>query len=409
MTKSAIDQLIQLYDQKIRDPRGPRPLEPLMFARLGIAILICSLWSCATRKAKSGFEDIADFGLSGDESGVKIDDKAYFDDLKRSESSVSFDSSLPLPFRVGKSGDPFDTIPKLAQPSLESRLNVTMGPCVFTILSGPVQVDRYLLADKWIKLTEGLPSKTPVKLEPNQDLNIKAVTKMAIEVSESMTPVCRRLFEGRKVFIGRFHLNKSRLGLISGTNSPQAAFTARSLDPQGKMVYLHWQSGSSVPTLIDDFDFPATAESGIFRAQMGNKGYYYLAFQTVLRMDKVDSMVIKLPYNGPVPTASPATNPAPVANVPGVSAPQTARPMFPANNGSSSSTPAPAPAQKAVNTMPAKAPVKTKPSGVPAKISSPVPAKVTSPAAAKSSKLMSPSIPTKKGPPLSSPPKLKKK
>jgi hypothetical protein len=62
------------------------------------------------------------------------------------------------------------------------------------------------------------------------------------------------------------------------------------------MVYLHWQGGSNTPSLIDDFDFPATSESGIFRAQMSAKGYYYLAFQSVLRMDQVDTMVIKLPY-----------------------------------------------------------------------------------------------------------------
>lgn len=282
-----------------------------MFKRLIVTLIILAHSSCMTRKPKSGFEDIADFGLSDDGSGVKVDDKAYFDDLKRSEASVSFESSLPLPFRVGKSGDSFDTIPSLAKPSLESRLIVSVGPCTFTLLSGPVQVDRYLLAGQWIKLTEGLPAKTPVKLEPNQDLNIKAVSKLGVELSESMVPRCKRLFEGRKFFIGRFHLNKSRLGLVPGPGSPNISFGAKSLDPQGKMVFLHWQNGSNLPTIIDDFDFPATAESGIFRAQMAAKGYYYLAFQTVLRMDQVDSMVIKLPFHGPIPPPAPAANPAP--------------------------------------------------------------------------------------------------
>ncbi len=302
--------------------------------RFLIVIILYALSSCATRKQKRGFEDIADFGLSGDETGVKVDDKAYFDDLKRSEASVVFESSLPLPFRVGKSGDPFDNPPALAKPSVESRLNVHMGSCVFTLLSGPLQVDRYLLAGQWIKLTEGLPAKVPVKLEPNQDLNIKAVSKLGIEVSETMTPVCRKLFEGRKVFLGRFHLNKSRVGFVVGPGSPNVVFGARSLDPQGKMVFLHWQSGTNSPGLIDDFDFPATAESGIFRAQMLNKGYYYLAFQTVLRMDQVDSMVIKLPLKGSAvvntkpatPPAQPSANPSPQAAGAGVKIPVVSHP-----------------------------------------------------------------------------------
>ncbi len=282
-----------------------------MVRKLVFAIALFLLASCATRKVKSGFDEITDFGLSDDGAGVKVDDKAYFDDLKRSESTVAFESSLPLPLRVGKTVDPFDVIPPLAKQGIDSRLNISIGPCSFTLLSGPVQVDRYLLAGQWIKLTEGLPAKTPVKLEPNQDLNIKALTKVGIEVSESMTPYCRKMFEGKsKAPIGRFHLNRSRLGLVPGPGSPTINFGSRSLDPQGKMIYIHWQSGSNVPSLIDDFDFPATAESGIFRAQMAAKGYYYLAFQAVLRMDQSDSMIVKLPYHGPPIVLPP--KPAPV-------------------------------------------------------------------------------------------------
>ncbi len=294
-----------------------------MVRKLVIALGILLLTSCATRKVKSGFGEITDFGLSDDGAGVKVDDKAYFDDLKRSESSVAFESSLPLPLRVGKTVDPFDLIPPLAKQGVDSRLNISIGPCSFTLLSGPVQVDRYLLAGQWIKLTEGLPANTPVKLEPNQDLNIKALTKVGIEISESMTPYCRKMFEGKsKVPLGRFHLNRSRLGLVPGPGSPVINFGSRSLDPQGKMIYIHWQSGSNLPSLIDDFDFPATAESGIFRAQMAAKGYYYLAFQAVLRMDQIDSMLVKLPYHGPaivlppkpVPSNTGLTTPPMVAN-----------------------------------------------------------------------------------------------
>lgn len=316
-----------------------------MFNRLIIAFVGLLLSSCMTSKPKSGFEEIADFGLADDGAGVTVDDKAYFDDLNRSESSIGFESSLPLPFRVGKSGDSFDGVPTLAKPSLESRLRVQMGPCTFTLLSGPIQIDRYLLAGQWIKLTEGLPSKTPVKLEPKQDLNIKAVTKIGIEVSETAVPICRRMFEGQKVFIGRFHLNKSRLGLVPGPGAPKIAFAARSLEPQGKMLFIHWRRDSNAPSVIDDFDFPATAESGIFRAQMANQGYYYLAFQTVLRMDKLDSMVIKLPVTEAMAQAVRAPAVAPMVRKP---APQVLKAVAPLNQ---SSRPTPKPGHTPVNTV----------------------------------------------------------
>lgn len=267
-----------------------------MIRLLLIALIAISLWSCASRKPKGGFEEIADFGLSDEPTGSKVDDKAYFDDLKRSESSVSFESSLPLPFRVGKSADPFDAIPAMAKQGVESRLSFQMGECRFVLMTGAIQVDRYLLAGSWIKLTEGLPAKVPVKLESNMDLNVKVVSKLTIEIPQSQMPICRKMFEGKKIFLGRFHLNKSRIGLIAAPSAPKILFASRSVEPKGKMVYLHWQGGSNTPSLIDDFDFPATSESGIFRAQMSAKGYYYLAFQSVLRMDQVDTMVIKLPY-----------------------------------------------------------------------------------------------------------------
>ncbi len=268
----------------------------VMVRLLLIALIVSMLWTCQSRRPKGGFEDIADFGLSTEPAGVKVDDKAYFDDLKRSESSVSWDSSLPLPFRVGKTGDPFDTIPTQANQGVEARLNFQMGECRFVLMTDAIQVDRYLLAGEWIRLTEGLPAKVPVKLEPNMDLNLKVVSKLVIEVPESQNQICRKMFEGKKVFLGRFHLNKSRIGLLGGPSSPKVQFASRSLEPRGKMVYLHWQNGANVPALIDDFDFPATSESGIFRAQMASRGYYYLAFQSVLRMDQNDQMMIKLPY-----------------------------------------------------------------------------------------------------------------
>jgi hypothetical protein len=171
-----------------------------------------------------------------------------------------------------------------------------LGECQFTLKTGATQVDRYILAGQWIKLNEGLPAGVPVKLEPNMDLNLKLVTKLNIDINHSKVSVCRSLLEGKRVYLGRFHLNKSKIGLLGGPGFPRAVFSSRSMEPKGKRVFVRWQQGAPGPILIDDLDFPATSESGIFRALMSDKGYYYLIFLPTLRMDQFDQVVIKIPF-----------------------------------------------------------------------------------------------------------------
>jgi hypothetical protein len=253
------------------------------------------LLSCSgTTQRSSTDED--NFALDNEDDDDKVDDKGYFNDLQRSDAALGFESSFPLPFAVGKSIDRFETTPEQAKNPSTSTISVLLGTCKFTLKTGPVQVDRYILAGQWIKLNEALPASVPVKLEPHMDLNLKMAAKLLVDIAEADFAVCRQLLSGRRVYIGRFHLNKSRIGLLAGPGYPRAVFSSRSMEPKGKRVFIRWQAGASAPMLIDDFDFPATSESGIFRALMGEKGYYYLVFQAALRMDQVDQVMIKIPF-----------------------------------------------------------------------------------------------------------------
>jgi hypothetical protein len=253
------------------------------------------LLSCSSTPQRS-VTDEDNFALDLDDDGDKVDDKGYFSDLQRSDAALGFESSFPLPFAVGKSIDRFETTPEQAKNPSPSVINVMLGTCKFVLKTGPVQVDRYILAGQWIKLNESLPASVPVKLEPNMDLNLKLAAKLLVEIAASDFQTCRALLSGRRVYIGRFHLNKSRVGLLAGPGYPRAVFSSRSMEPKGKRVFIRWQPGAPAPMLIDDFDFPATSESGIFRALMGEKGYYYLVFQAALRMDQVDDVMIKIPF-----------------------------------------------------------------------------------------------------------------
>ncbi|WP_141731146.1 hypothetical protein [Oligoflexus tunisiensis] len=254
------------------------------------------LLSCSSTPQRSVTEE-DDFALDLEDDGDKVDDKGYFSDLQRSDAALGFESSFPLPFAVGKSIDRFETTPEQAKNPSASVISVMLGTCKFALKTGPVQVDRYILAGQWIKLNESLPASVPVKLEPYMDLNLKMAAKLVVDIANSDLPTCRALLSGRRVYIGRFHLNKSRVGLLAGPGYPRAVFSSRSMEPRGKRVFIRWQPGAAAPMLIDDFDFPATSESGIFRALMGEKGYYYLVFQPALRMDQVDEVMIKIPFS----------------------------------------------------------------------------------------------------------------
>lgn len=273
--------------------------------RLALTWIVSALLlSCSGAQRRSAAEE-DDFALDPSDDGDKVDDKGYFSDLQRSEAAIGFESSFPLPFAVGKSIDRFEATPEQAKSATNSVISILLGTCKFTLKSGPVQVDRYILAGQWIKLTEALPAGVPVKLEPHMDLNLKMATKLFVEIAEPELANCRSLLSGRRVYIGRFHMNKSRIGLLAGPGYPRAVFSSRSMEPRGKRVFIRWQSGAAVPMLIDDFDFPATSESGIFRALMGEKGYYYLVFQPILRMDQVDQVMIKIPFTPDAKTRIP--------------------------------------------------------------------------------------------------------
>ncbi len=258
-------------------------------------LLMVLLVGCSgTTQRSSTDED--NFALDQEDDGDKVDDKGYFSDLQRSDAALGFETSFPLPFAVGKSIDRFEATPEQAKNPAASTISVLLGTCKFALKTGPVQVDRYILAGQWIKLSESLPAGVPVKLEPHMDLNLKLAAKLQVEIAEADLVGCRQLLSGRRVYIGRFHLNKSRIGLLAGPGYPRAVFSSRSMEPKGKRVFIRWQAGAAAPMLIDDFDFPATSESGIFRALMGEKGYYYLVFQPALRMDQVDQVMIKIPF-----------------------------------------------------------------------------------------------------------------
>ena len=185
-------------------------------------IFISTLLTCSGEQRRPVAED-DNFGLDEVDSAPKVDDRGYFGDLQRSDATLGFESSFPLPFAVGKSIDLFETAPEQAKSPGSSQLSVQLGSCRFNLKTGAVQVDRFILAGQWIKLSEALPAGVPVRLEPHMDLNLKLAAKVIIEIPATELAKCKALLAGQRVYIGRFHLNKSKIGLLAGPGYPRGA------------------------------------------------------------------------------------------------------------------------------------------------------------------------------------------
>lgn len=225
-----------------------------------------------------------DFGLS-DESNEPdaVDEEEYYQDLQKADAAVVARTSLPVPIRVGKAGDGFPRLPNEAERPQGSFVNLQDGPCQMRLVTGLIEVDRFLWAGKWIKLNDSLPPRVPVKLDVGQDLYLRMTTAIKIDISDANLPACARKFKGRNVFMGRYNLNGSGLGLLSDPKSPVVRFTGRTKPDPGKRVFMYWGKTDPRPRIIDEFDFPLILESAIFHSKMVAQGYYYLTVRPFLQ------------------------------------------------------------------------------------------------------------------------------
>lgn len=227
-----------------------------------------------------------DYGLSGADQEEAVDDEEYYKDLQKAELALVARTSLPVPIRVGKAGDGFSRLPPEAERPPMSFVNLQDGPCQMRLVTGMIEIARFMWAGKWIKLNDSLAPKVPVKLDVGQDLYLSLTANLGIEISEAHLPACARKFKGRNVFMGLYNINKSGLGLIGDPKSPPVRFTGRTKPEGGKRVFLYWGKSDPRPRIIDEFDFPLMLESAIFHSKLVAPGYYYLTVRPFLQKSK---------------------------------------------------------------------------------------------------------------------------
>lgn len=240
------------------------------------------------------YEDFS-LGAPEDKKDQQLDQ--YYSDLERSTGAIAFRSSFPLSFSVANTMSDFSMIPAKAQSPLPSRLTIRLGQCRLFLKTGPVQVVRYLYTGNWVKFGEPLQAERTVKLEARTDLNLKMASQLKIEIPKRHLRDCWKLLYGRRTFLGRYQLHQSVIGLIPDPSSPRKKIKKVPTQRRGTKVYVYWHKDWKHPVLRNDLEFPAVVESPYYRTLLGKRGFYYIHFQPVLRMQNVDRLVINIPLS----------------------------------------------------------------------------------------------------------------
>ncbi|MFW7380213.1 MAG: hypothetical protein ACOH5I_15475 [Oligoflexus sp.] len=264
------------------------------FGLLPIYLILQLVFGCHGTKPPVP-DALEDFGLGTGDTASRTGAEQYYSDLERSTSAVPFRSSFPLAFSVAGTRSKFESPPIQAMTPLPSRLTIRLGECSLFLRTGPIQVRRFLFTGEWVKFGEEFQAQSVVKLEKNMDLNLKMASQLQIEIPQRHFDQCRRVLYGRRTFIGRYHMQLSDISLLEDSSSRASRFDRADVNQEGQKVYIYWHKYWKVPVLKNELEFPATVESAMYRAQLGESGFYYIGFQPVLRMQNVDRLVIQIP------------------------------------------------------------------------------------------------------------------
>lgn len=265
------------------------------FALPGIVFWAVVLISCMHQESEEKVL-IEDFSLDHDAGSQSPDYQNYYQDLEKSSAAVPFRHSFPIGISVGGKADNFEQIPKEAFPPLPSRLTLKLGErCLVFMKTGPVQVNRFLFTGDWIKFGEEIAAQTTLKLESDMDINVQMSAQLVITIPKRLQRSCWKLLYGRKTYIGSYGLQHSGALLHPSPNSEPNLLARMDDTMSHTKVYLHWLKGGKQPVLRDELDFPAVVRSPMYRARLGEQGFYYLSFQPVLRMRNVNRLVLSIP------------------------------------------------------------------------------------------------------------------
>lgn len=254
-----------------------------------VILFLClvALSACRSSSKVHEVEFDEDYGLSSDDKKVDSDEDLYFSQLRQADESIQKRSSLPIPVRVGKTPDRFNGVPRDAQPPPAAYVTLQAGNCQMRLVTTVVELDRFMYAGKWIKLNDGLPPNVPLKLDPGQDLFLRATAAIKLEMDDRNVANCANKYKGRNTLIGQFNIDATTMNLLADPRSPQVNFSGRTKSEGGKKVFLRWGKMDPRPMLLDEYDQPPVLETAIFHTNFQKPGYYYVSVRPTLQKTKL--------------------------------------------------------------------------------------------------------------------------
>ncbi len=249
-------------------------------------LIIMAAASCKSASKPPVVEFDEDFGLSTDGQKNDSEENVYFDSLKHADQTIQVRSSLPLPIRVGKASDRFGDVPRDAQPPPVSFVVLQTGACQMRLSTAVVELDRFMYAGKWIKLNDSLPPNVALKLDPGQDLFLRATAALKLDIDERNLGACASKYKGRSTAIGQYNIDNTILNLLADARSPRVAFTGRTKNEGGKKLVLRWGRQERLPMIIDEYDMPPVLETAIFYSRFNKPGFYYVTVRPLLQKTK---------------------------------------------------------------------------------------------------------------------------
>ena len=253
------------------------------------------LVSCFSSKEKQ--IELGDYSLDDDDSNSSQDysDGIYLNDLYSTRGSISIKSSFPFKISVDRAVDNFDSIPKQAKKPSTSQIKINIKNCSFYLRTGNIKADHYIYTDKWINHENDIQKNRTLRVGHENSLFLEFHTQLEVALLKKSYNRCRKLLEGRSIYLGKYNISKSRMNLIGkkGSYKPRISVYKGKKDIP---VYMYWLKGKKMPFMLDNLENNIILHTPKFRSEIKRKSFYFVTFTPKLSYSNSNNRTINIPF-----------------------------------------------------------------------------------------------------------------
>ncbi len=139
-----------------------------------------------------------------------------------------------------------------------------------------------------------IPKNYVVKIGHENNLYLEFKTKLSVSVPKSSYSKCRKLLEGKAIYLGKYHLKNSKFNLIGSRSAYKPRLSKISKNKETS-VYMYWLKGKKTPFLLDNLESSIILHTPMYKASIKKKSFYYVSFKPVLNYATLNKRHIKIP------------------------------------------------------------------------------------------------------------------